>query len=76
VFWQFGSALALSTYMKTKNDKPKALQELCSLVAKESDPHRLSVLLDQLIEQLDSHRQETGGTNLPRKADGGDEIQE
>ena len=31
-------------------------QKLCERVSKESDPHRLSQLLDQLLEKLDARR--------------------
>ena len=31
--------------------------QLCERISKESDPHRLSELLNQLIMRLDAHRQ-------------------
>ena len=31
-------------------------QQLCERISKESDPNRLSELLNQLIERLDAHR--------------------
>jgi hypothetical protein len=33
-------------------------RKLCSLVAEEADPQRVSELLDQLIEKLDARRQQ------------------
>jgi hypothetical protein len=43
--------------MMTKKKKEKEWRKLCELVADEHDPHRLSKLVDQLIEKLDSRRE-------------------
>ena len=39
--------------MKTEQD----WQKLCELIARESDPERVSELVDQLITSLDAHRE-------------------
>ena len=36
-------------------------RQLCESVSKESDPHRLSELLDRLIEKLDARRKALSG---------------
>jgi hypothetical protein len=36
----------------------KDWRKLCSMVVEETDPQRLSALLDQLIRSLQAHRQE------------------
>jgi hypothetical protein len=41
----------------TIKQKEEEWQKLCKLVADESDPRRLSELVDQLIEKLDARRQ-------------------
>ncbi len=43
--------------MKIDNEK-EDWQNLCKLVADESDPQRLSELVEQLIQALDARRQE------------------
>jgi hypothetical protein len=40
----------------TIEKKEKEWRKLCKLVAAESDPRRLSELVDQLIEKLDARR--------------------
>jgi hypothetical protein len=41
-------------------------RKLCEMVAAESDPHRLSQLLDQLLNELDDRREAIRGTgNTP-----------
>jgi methylphosphotriester-DNA--protein-cysteine methyltransferase len=42
--------------MIKKKEKEKEWRRLCKLVADESDPRRLSELVDQLIEKLDARR--------------------
>lgn len=37
--------------------KEEEWSKLCELVANEPDPQRVSELVDQLIEQLDAHKQ-------------------
>jgi hypothetical protein len=41
----------------TRIRKEEEWQRLCELVANETDPRRLSKLVDQLIEKLDAHKQ-------------------
>jgi hypothetical protein len=36
-------------------------RKLCELVATESDPHRISQLLDQLLKELDARREALRG---------------
>ena len=45
--------------MKTKKEKEEEeLRKLCQLVANEADPRKLSKLLDELIEKLDSRTEQ------------------
>jgi hypothetical protein len=50
---RFGNSLALTEVMSVETEWRK----LCALIENESDPERLSELVDQLIEALDSRRQ-------------------
>jgi hypothetical protein len=42
-------------------------KKLCELVSKESDPQRLSELLEQLIEALDARRAAFESNSQPRR---------
>jgi hypothetical protein len=44
-------------------------QKLCDQVAKETDPHRLSELVDQIIEALDARKNEHRPRQQPRLDD-------
>jgi hypothetical protein len=43
--------------MPIKKKREKEWRKLCELVADEHDPRRLSKLVDQLIEKLDTRRE-------------------
>jgi len=54
----------------TNREREEEWQKLCELIAHEPDPHRLSKLVDQLIEELDSRRRTLlKTTKQPRPVD-------
>lgn len=60
----------LSHSMKTEHEE---WEKLCKLVANESDPHKLSELLDRLIRALDARKRALGDEQVKNKpTDGGD----
>lgn len=61
---RFGPARALAVAMTNRDDKntekntdETAWRRICEMVATESDPQRLSELVDQLLKELDARRQ-------------------
>ena len=44
--------------MDNFNEEKKDWQKICAQVAEETNPHRLSRLIEELINALDAHRQE------------------
>jgi hypothetical protein len=44
--------------MENSNGEKKGWQKICAKVAEETNPHRLSSLIEELIKALDAHRQE------------------
>jgi len=57
----FGHDRASSDWMGIKETEEIEWRELCERASKELDPHRLSQLVDQLIEKLDARRQALHG---------------
>jgi hypothetical protein len=56
----FGNGVALTDLMKTRENlrvDDNRWRKLCEMVATESDPNRLSQLLDQLLTELDARRE-------------------
>ena len=64
-----GMAFALYSCMtiNTNPEKEAEWQKLCELIAHESDPQRLSKLVDQLIHHLDSRQRALRKTTEPSK---------
>ena len=55
-------------FMPTKKKKKKEeWRSLCKLITKESDPQRLSELIDQLIKELDAREQTLRAMNNQQK---------
>jgi len=50
----------------------KQWRKLCALVATEPDPQRLSVLMDQLLEELDARRQQLRESEKASNSSSGD----
>ncbi len=44
--------------MDNSDGEKKDWQKICAQVAEETNPHRLSSLIEELIKALDAHRQE------------------
>jgi hypothetical protein len=57
---EFGTLLALDSYMTT--EKEDDWRSLCRSVADETDPYRMSELLNQLIQKLDARKQTHDGS--------------
>jgi len=63
---QFGSLLALFFFMtiNSESEKDRDWRKLCELVAHEQDLLRLSELVEQLIQKLDTRRRELRSSEL------------
>ena len=53
--------------MKTKKEREEEWRSLCESVARETDPERLSKLIDELIKKLDARREALHKSEMQRE---------